>query len=117
MKYILLLAFTLMPMANAESWIRLDIPEGFLRHIDRDSIKTEGDFTYYTMKDYSPGYYYSIIEFKHDCKYSARRALSSSSYDTKTNKFRHSNIFSNSEMIQYRRTARMIKVEKIVCRT
>ena len=116
MKYILLLAFALMPMANAESWIKLIVPKGDINYIDRDSIKIKGDFTYYTMKDTTGEDHYSLIKIKHDCKYDARQALSSDYYDKKTNKFIRSDVYSTSEMIQYPRSSTMIKVENMVCR-
>lgn len=116
MKYLLLLVFALIPMANAESWIKLYVPKGSINYIDRDSIKIKGDFTYYTMKDVNEDDRYRIIKFKHDCKYSARQTLSSDSYDKETNKLIRSDIYSASEMIQYPRSITMIKVENIVCR-
>lgn len=116
MKYILLLAFTLMPMANAESWIKLNVPKGYINYIDRDSIKTKGDFTYYTMKDTTRDESYSLIKFKHDCKYNARQTLSADDYDKKTSKLIRSNVYSTSEMGQYPRSLTMINVESMVCR-
>lgn len=114
MKYLLLLVFALTPMANAESWIRLNVPEGSIRYIDRDSIKKEGDFAYYRMKDDSVENY-SIIKFKHDCKYNARQIIAYSKYDTRTYKLVVQNNFPN-DMFEYPRSAAMIKVEKMVCR-
>ena len=61
-------------MANVESWIRLNVPEGSIRYIDRDSIKEEGGFAYHRMKDDSVDYY-NIVKFKHDCKYNARQII------------------------------------------
>lgn len=116
MKYVLLLVFALIPMANAELWIKLDVPKGSINYIDRDSIKIKGDFTYYAMKDTNADDRYIIIKFKHDCKYSARQALSSDAHDKETNKLIRSDIYPTSEMIQYPRSTKMIKVENIVCR-
>lgn len=116
MKYILLLVFALMPIANADSWIKLYVPKGYINYIDRDSIKRKGDFSYYTMKDDDSEDRYSIVRFKHDCKYSARQTLSRDSYDRVTNKLIRTDIYSTSEMIQYPRSSTMIKVENMVCR-
>lgn len=116
MKYILLLAFVLTPMVNAESWIKLNVPEGYINYIDRDSIKAKGDFTYYTMKDATGDDYYSLIKLKHDCKYNARQALSSDYYDKKTNSFIRSDVYSTSEMQQYPRSSTMLNIENMVCR-
>ena len=116
MKYLLLLVFSLMPIANAESWIKLYVPKGSIDHIDRDSIKKIGDFAYYTMKDDDSDDGYSIIKFKHDCKYSARRVLTSDYYDKETNKLLHTNIPATDEMFQYPRSTVMIRVEDMVCR-
>ncbi len=116
MKYTLFLAIVLMPMANAESWIKLNVPKGYINYIDRDSIRTKGDFTYFTMKDTSRDDRYSIIKFKHDCKYDVRQALSSDYYDKKTHKFIRSDVYSTSEMGQYPRSLTMINIESMVCR-
>ena len=114
MKYLLLLVFALTPMANAESWIRLNVPEGSIRYIDRDSIKKEGDFVYYRMKDDSVGDY-NIVKFKHDCKYNARQVIAFSKYDIRTDKLVVRNNFSN-EISEYPRSTAMIKLENMVCR-
>jgi hypothetical protein len=116
MKYLLFLLLILTPIANAQSWIKLDVPKGYINYIDRDSIKTKGDFTYYTMKDTSEEGHYRLIKFKHDCKYDARQTLSSDYYDRETNKLIRPNTYSNSEMGQYPRSYAMIKVERMVCR-
>lgn len=116
MKYILFaFAFALIPMANAESWIKLNVPKGYVNYIDRDSIQIKGDFTYYTMKDADVYENYSLIKFKHDCKYKARQALSSTYYDKKTHKLTRSEVYSTSEMVQYPRSFAMINIENVIC--
>jgi len=115
-KYLILLILILTPIANAQLWIKLDMPKGSLNYIDRDSIRKEDDFAYYTMKYNSLDDSYSLVKFKHDCKYKARGVISTSDFDNKTDKLISSNINSKNEMFEYSRSARMIKVEKIVCR-
>lgn len=113
MKYLLLLVFALMPIANAETWIRLNIPDRYINKIDRDSIRKEGDFAYYTMKfDYNNES--TILKFKHDCKYNARKIIRHSTIDKQNNEVV---LFDNlsGELTEYNRPAAMIKLENMVC--
>lgn len=113
MKYLIFFIFLITPIVNAESWIKLNVPQGDINYIDRDSIKKEGDFAYYTMRDDSENY--SILKFKHDCKYNARQIIAKSKYDKKTSKLLViKNYF--TESIEYPRSVAMIKVESMVCK-
>ena len=42
--------YSLMIVANTESWIELSVPKGYISYIDKNSIKRKGDFVYYEMK-------------------------------------------------------------------
>nr|WP_181717807.1 hypothetical protein [Psychrobacter sp.] len=103
-----------MPLANAETWIKLNIADTYINKIDRDSIRKEGDFAYYTMKfDYDNETF--MLKFKHDCKYNARKIIRHS----KINKQNNEVVFYDSlsgELNEYERPAAMIKLENMVCR-
>lgn len=113
MKYFCIICFLIIPIAKAESWIKLNVPNGYINYIDRDSIKIEGDFSYYTMKDDSENY--SFLKFKHDCKYNARQIIAKSKYNKASGQLLVVNNFFK-EMIEYPRSEAMIKVENIVCK-
>jgi hypothetical protein len=106
--------FLIATIANAESWIKLNLPKGYINYIDRDSIKKEGDFAYYKMKDDSENY--SLLKFRHDCKYKARQIIAKSKYNSMSGKLTIVNNF-YSEVVQYPRSEAMVKVETIVCKT
>lgn len=114
MKYLIFFTFLITPIANAESWIKLNVPKGYINYIDRDSIKKEGDFAYYTMKDDSENY--SLLKFRHDCKYNARQIIAKSKYDKTSDKLLTINNF-YKELIEYPRSETAIKVENIVCKS
>ena len=70
-------------------------------------LKIIDDFVYYEMKYDESEDCYTIIIFKHDCKYNVRKMISAGYYDRETNKFIRTNTFSNSEMIQYPRATEL----------
>lgn len=100
---------------KAESWIELERSEGCISFIDRDSIKHNGDYAFYTTKDECDKKYVYIDKMKHDCKYRARQGLWRRSYAIGYPDY-DKVIEKPTNMLRYDRNQRMAVIEEMVCR-
>lgn len=115
MKTFLGIFFTLISMSiKAESWIELERSESCVSFIDRDSIKRNGDYAFYTTKEECNTKYVYIDKMKHDCKYRARQGLWRHSYAVGYPDY-DKVIDKPTNMLRYDRNQKMAVIEEMVC--